>query len=388
MKAAWKTVKLADVVQVASGQVDPTVPPYCDMLHVGGDNIESNTGGLHDLRTAKELNLISGKYPFDERDVLYSKIRPALNKVVAPDFKGICSADIYPIRPLNGELCREYLIYLLRSKDFYDYAGRHSTRTNIPKINRVALLAYEACLPPLREQRRIAAMLDKADAIRRKREEGIRLTEELLRSTFLEMFGKGKSQRIKLSEVVYFQEGPGVRNWQFMTAGIKLLNVRNLVDGKLDLSNTDRFLCKEEALGRYKHFLLDPDDLVMASSGATWGKTAWARHEHLPLCLNTSTIRFRPKGNANLSRQFMRAFLDSDDFRRQIQRIITGSAQPNFGPSHLEAVDMPIPEFAEQMKFDQIARSLSEMATKRKKAECEAALLFGALVQRASRGEL
>jgi type I restriction enzyme, S subunit len=121
MNNSWQSFALEDVVAVASGQVDPTEPPYSDMPHVGGDNIESDTGRLVNVRTARELGLTSGKYLFDEMDVLYSKIRPALNKVVAPDFKGICSADIYPFRPLNGKLCREYLVYLLRSQDFLSY---------------------------------------------------------------------------------------------------------------------------------------------------------------------------------------------------------------------------------------------------------------------------
>ena len=66
----------------------------------------------------------------------------------------------------------------------------HPVRTFPRSIVRLCF-GYETLLPPLVEQRRIAAILDKADAIRRKREEGIRLTEELLRSTFLEMFGPG-----------------------------------------------------------------------------------------------------------------------------------------------------------------------------------------------------
>ena len=66
------------------------------MLHVGGDNIESGTGKLLDLTPAREQRLISGKYLFDQTTILYSKIRPALNKVVAPDFKGICQRRHLP----------------------------------------------------------------------------------------------------------------------------------------------------------------------------------------------------------------------------------------------------------------------------------------------------
>ena len=179
MVASWQEKSLDEVIEVKSGQVDPTTAPYCSMPHVGGDNIESNSGRLFKLSTAQDLGLTSGKYHFDENDILYSKIRPNLNKVAVPDFEGICSADIYPLRPKNGCMTREFLAYMLRSRQFLTYTERHSTRTNIPKLNRKTLLAYRFPLPPLAEQKRIAAILDKADAIRRKRQQSLRLTEQL-----------------------------------------------------------------------------------------------------------------------------------------------------------------------------------------------------------------
>ncbi|MBJ7592820.1 restriction endonuclease subunit S [Aeromonas veronii] len=130
----WEKVSLQRVIEIASGQVDPTKPPYCDLPHVGGENIEAGTGKLLNLRTAKEDGVISGKYAFDEHDILYSKIRPALNKVAAPDISGVCSADVYPIRPCCEMLRREFLVYLLRSESFVKYATKHSGRGKIPKI--------------------------------------------------------------------------------------------------------------------------------------------------------------------------------------------------------------------------------------------------------------
>jgi type I restriction enzyme S subunit len=159
----WKTLPLGRVIEVASGQVDPTESPYCDLPHVGGENIESHTGTIRDVKTAKELGLVSGKYAFDENDVLYSKIRPALNKVAVPDFKGICSADIYPIRPSNRELRREYLVYLLLSEGFLEHAIKQSDRSKIPKVNRDTLLSYTISLPPFAEQHCIADCLTALD---------------------------------------------------------------------------------------------------------------------------------------------------------------------------------------------------------------------------------
>ncbi|MDC0560469.1 restriction endonuclease subunit S [Bacteroidia bacterium] len=155
---------------------------------------------------------------------------------------------------------------------------------------------------------------------------------------------------VNFNEVVDFLEGPGVRKWQFRDSGIKLINIRNLVESKLDLSNTNKHLDESEVSQKYSHFLLKNGDYVMASSGVTWGKIAEVKEEHLPLCLNTSIIKLKPKNN-NLEKRFLWHFIKAREFRRQIDRIITGSAQPNFGPSHLHKISIPLPPLEQQKKI-------------------------------------
>ena len=155
---------------------------------------------------------------------------------------------------------------------------------------------------------------------------------------------------VNFNEVVDFLEGPGVRKWQFRDSGIKLINIRNLVESKLDLSNTNKHLDESEVSQKYSHFLLKNGDYVMASSGVTWGKIAEVKEEHLPLCLNTSIIKLKPKNN-NLEKRFLWHFIKAREFRRQIDRIITGSAQPNFGPSHLHKISIPLPPLDQQKKI-------------------------------------
>ncbi|MBC1258915.1 restriction endonuclease subunit S, partial [Trichormus variabilis V5] len=99
---SWEVIRFADAISVTSGQVNPKEKPYSEMLHVGSENIESNSGRLLCLQTNQELNISSGNYYFNNDDILYSKIRPYLNKVALPDFEGTCSADMYPIRSKNG----------------------------------------------------------------------------------------------------------------------------------------------------------------------------------------------------------------------------------------------------------------------------------------------
>ena len=156
--------------------------------------------------------------------------------------------------------------------------------------------------------------------------------------------------RVPLVEAFWFQEGPGIRNWQFTTSGIKLLNVANIEkSGTLNLSKTVRHLDEAEVAKKYSHFLVDPGDLVIASSGISFDEDgllrtrgAFVEERDLPLCLNTSTIRFKAvKGVSDL--RFLRLWLDCNEFRSQITKLVTGTAQQNFGPSHLKAMKITLP---------------------------------------------
>ena len=157
---------------------------------------------------------------------------------------------------------------------------------------------------------------------------------------------------VKMPDVLFFQEGPGVRNTQYTAEGVKLLNVANLVDGKIDLSTSDRYISKEEAYGKYKHFLCDDGDLIIASSGIKVEyidkKMGFIDESMLPLCMNTSTIRFKVLDDNKLRIRYFMYYLKSHHFKEQLFRQITGSAQLNYGPSHLKKMVMPLIDVADQ----------------------------------------
>ncbi|HEA31456.1 MAG TPA: restriction endonuclease subunit S [Leeuwenhoekiella sp.] len=157
-------VSMGEVINIQNGLVDPNTKPYSEMYHVGGANIEPNTGKLINLKKAGNENLISGKYLFEPGYLLYSKIRPYLNKVSVMDFTGICSADVYPIKPKNSKkLNIHFLKYELQSQRFLSHAKNNSGRANIPKINRKALNAYKFKLAGPEKQLQFAEIVEKAE---------------------------------------------------------------------------------------------------------------------------------------------------------------------------------------------------------------------------------
>jgi type I restriction enzyme, S subunit len=175
-----------------------------------------------------------------------------------------------------------------------------------------------------------------------------------------------------LPEVTFFQEGPGVRKNQFRKKGIKLLNVGNLVNNKLETNNTETFISEEEATTKYKHFLVDEGDLVIASSGifpdTFRKKVAFAKKENIPLCMNTSTIRFKSINPDVLDLRFFRYFLMTDTFANQVRKFITGSAQLNFGPSHLKKMIMPLPSIKVQKEITEILEKVENIKQRREQA--------------------
>jgi type I restriction enzyme S subunit len=149
----WRRTPLGEVTAIDAPMVDPRQPEFADLPHIGPDRIEEGTGQLLPAKTAREEGLISGKYLFDSRHVLYSKIRPYLRKVALAAGRGLCSADMYPVTPIPGCLTREFLWALLLSTAFTNYTTEHSGRANIPKLNREQFAAYPCAVPPIELQR-------------------------------------------------------------------------------------------------------------------------------------------------------------------------------------------------------------------------------------------
>lgn len=145
-----------EVSIIKSNLVDPA--EYQDYPHIAPDNIEKKTGVLLEYHTIAEDGVKSGKHRFYPGQILYSKIRPNLSKVVVVDFDGLCSADMYPIEAIGDTKC---LWYFMLSENFLEQASSAGSRSVLPKINQKELSALTVTIPDsIEEQKEIANIID------------------------------------------------------------------------------------------------------------------------------------------------------------------------------------------------------------------------------------
>lgn len=159
---SWNFDQLVAKIDFPEGQVDPRRLPYCDWILVAPDHIESGTGRVLRSATAIEQQAISGKYVYEAGDVLYSKIRPYLRKAILAEGRGLCSADMYPLRPKVG-LNSRYLLATILGDQFSKFAESVSMRSGFPKINRSEMSEFSMGWPDEQEQEVIAQVIAEGD---------------------------------------------------------------------------------------------------------------------------------------------------------------------------------------------------------------------------------
>ena len=273
----------------------------------------------------------------------------------------------------KSPISTDFLYFALSSVVISGYI----TGTAQPKLSQRNLKAIPLSLPPLTIQRKITTILGAYDDLIENNTRRIKILEEMTGAIYREWFvefrfpGHEKVKMVeselglipegwdaKFSDYVDFKEGPGLRRWQYRDEGIPFLNIRTLVDNDIDSSKL-QYLDPDEVKTKYSHFLLSPYDHVVSSSG-TLGRIVTIQRDHLPLMLNTSIIRMRAK-TEKVGQWQLKHFLKSDYFQRQIDALATGTAQKNYGPSHLKRMKIVAPDSAIGRKYEEIVRPLEEL---------------------------
>lgn len=185
--AEWDVVPFSKFARVSANLVNPS--DYQDYLQVSPENIEKDSGKLLPCKTVSEVGVESWNHFFHKGQILYSKIRPKLNKVCIAPFDGLCSADMYPIDTDN---ISKFVVYTILSNDFNQQVAMITeNRVKMPKINQKELSKIIVVLPADRmEQQEIVDYLDgecgKIDALIAKKQQYLTEIENYKKSLIYE----------------------------------------------------------------------------------------------------------------------------------------------------------------------------------------------------------
>ena len=336
----------------------------------------------------------STKQAVESGDVLLSKIVPHIRRawVVGKNHgrRMIASSEWIVFR--SSRVFPGYLRHLLVENRFH--AKFMSTVSGVGGSLLRARPAYvtkiEIPLPPLPEQRRIAEVLDRAEALRAKRHAALAQLDSLTQSLFLDLFGDPVSNPKKwpdpkLGGLLGFQQyGPRFYNESYSADGIRIVRITDLSEeGVLDFSSMPRLVVSDEDREKYA---LRSGDLIFARTGATVGKVALI-HPNDPPCIAGAyfiTMRFKD----SVVPIYARAVLTAPSVRAIVAKRSRQAAQQNFSGPGLRQLPMPIPPLPLQREFARRVSAVEKLKTAQRASLAELDALFASLQHRAFRGEL
>ena len=258
--------KLGDIAPIQQGSV-PESESYW-LLNL--DMVESNTGHIYERLYVPFDKIGTSTIAFDTNNVLYSKLRPYLNKVVIPDCPGYATSEMLPLKPNKNYITREYLTYFLRSPKFVAYINEKTSGAKMPRANSSDLKSVEIECPTLENQRHITSEFDRIISIVRLRQQQLQKLDELVKARFVELFGDLESNPFDwpvcaLKELVSIEPQNGLYKPQSAYvqdgSGFPIVRIDAFYNGRVtDFSALKRLECSESEVQRY---LLQEDDIVI-----------------------------------------------------------------------------------------------------------------------------
>jgi type I restriction enzyme S subunit len=322
----WNTLPIKDVAPEAPSLEKQTGKVWILNL----DMIESNTGKVVEKVFENDSNLLPVA-PFDEGNVLYSKLRPYLNKVVIPDGKGYATTELVPLRPNQKLLNLTFFSHLLRGDDFVTYANSISTGTKMPRMPLNDLRKFQCILPPMEKQNEFEEIARQAD------KSGF----DELKSQFIEMTGdprtNPKGWPVKtLSELATYSIGLTYKPENISEEGTIVLRSGNIQNSKIDLADVVRVNCPIK-----ESIYVQKNDILMCSrngSAALVGKVAQIKDISEPMTYGAFMTVIRSEYS-----DFLYLYFQSNDFREQVS---TGksSTMNQITQNMLDKISLPLPD--------------------------------------------
>lgn len=368
LPADWRWEEFASVARVASDLVDPA--SYLSLPHIAPNHIEARTGRLLPYRTIGDDGVTSSKHRFRPGQVLYSKIRPYLAKVVVAEFVGLCSADMYPI---STELDPRFLKWWMLTPEFTRLASEEQARTILPKINKHALGQMPVPVPPMEVQRHIVAILDdhlsSLDATDAELRLSLDRANSLKWGMLAQDLGRLGGDPVRIGELATsVKNGISVSRPKSDPNGVPILRIGAVRPLALNLSDLRYSELTLDQVGQLGGLLSAGDVLFTRYNGNPRfvGACAVVTDRVLPLTYPDKLIRVRVDAERVLP-EFLAAACAVGTSRQEIQSLVkTTSGQAGISGHDLRSVKVTLPTIQTQRallaRFHEVEGSVSMLA--------------------------
>lgn len=381
---SFPIVPLAELCRMDRQGLAPDDPAGARLPFVGVEHVESESGVFNFNNGSRIGSQRSTTFRFDDRHVLYAKLRPYLNKVATPGFSGKCSTELVPLLPKDG-VDREFVAYLLRRKETVEYAMASVTGARMPRTDMKALMSLPVPLPPLDEQRRIAGILNRAAKVERLRARARELMGEFIPSLFVRMFGDPVENSrgwdvARLGEVIQgFEAGKNIRAGNG-AARFRILKVSAVTGGEFDPSMSKP--APDDYVAPSNHHVRVGDLLISRANGtpAYVGATAMVEHESPRVLLPDKILRVVWRENSPVEPRFVHGLLQSSAMRDIVRQMASGISMKNISQAKLKTLPIIVPPLDLQRRFTQLiatvrsAISVAELCS-RSTSELSASLM-------------
>lgn len=329
-------------------------------------------------------------------DILVSTVRPNLNAVaiVPADLDGAtASTGFCVLRPRQDVLDSGYLFYWVRNPVFIRNMVSLATGANYPAVSDRIVKGSLMPFPDVREQKRIAAILDKADAIRRKRQQAIELADQFLRSVFLNMFGDPVANPkqwgvLKLGEVTSkIGSGATPRGGKsaYVDEGVSLIRSMNVHDDRF--VHDDLAFITDHQADALSNVVVENDDVLLNITGASVCRCAMVDNDVLPARVNQHVCIIRPQRERVLPGYLLHLII-SAPFKHQLLTMAggAGATREALTKQQVENLLIPVPPVELQDQFQSITQRVKQIVASHKVQVAKP--LFESLSQKAFAGEL
>lgn len=310
------------------------------------DKVESKTGRVLEHEVVPKEKLNGSIVQFDTGNVLYSKLRPNLNKVVLPEKNGYATSEMLPLRPCESKLTKGYLAEYLRSDNFVSWAVGKTAGAKMPRLGTKVLMDKMIPLPPLEEQHKIVSLFSVVNHVISLRQQQLAKLDELVKVRFVEMFGDPVLNpygfdKVPLSELAEIKIGPFgslLHKEDYIEGGHPLLNPSHIVDG--NILPDKKLTISDEKYNELEAYHLHFGDVVMGRRGEM-GRCAVVMGEGF-LC-GTGSLLIRTRGE--VTADFIQKVISFPSFKKTIEDMAVGQTMPNLNVpivSRFQVVKPPI----------------------------------------------